>query len=269
MKLCLCFHCLCESYDDVSGESGELYVSLDDMQGMIEQFLARGYRFSDLADPADNTVTITFDDGYANNLLFSKLAQEYEIPYIVFVSAYYTQTGAGFPWMDPNQKNYEQMYQFDYYSHHENLGDSSVAKEESPQAQPMTYEELKSLTDTGLMEIGCHGYYHQPLSKEFEGYTEDELSRSMSVFNEHLNVNPRYFALANGMYTGRVVRDLLKTFDKVLTIDGTAFRAKDKVVHRLSLTSPDTTAPLSDQIDKSMRFARQVKRAIRTRRRLF
>ena len=51
MKLCLCFHCLCESYDDISGDSGELYVSLDDMREMIEQFLARGYTFSGLEDP--------------------------------------------------------------------------------------------------------------------------------------------------------------------------------------------------------------------------
>jgi peptidoglycan/xylan/chitin deacetylase (PgdA/CDA1 family) len=238
------------------------------MREMIEQFLARGYRFTDLEDPSDKTVTITFDDGYANNLLFSALAQEYNIPYIVFVSAYYTQTGTGFPWMDPNQKNYDQMYQFDYYSHHEDLGGSAVAKSESPQARPITINELSSLISTGLMELGCHGYYHQPLSKEFERYTENERSRSMSVFNDHLDANPRYYALANGVYTGRVVRDLLKTFDKVLTIDGMAFRSKDKVVHRLSLTSPDTSAPLSDQIDKSMRFIRQVKRAFRTRRRL-
>jgi peptidoglycan/xylan/chitin deacetylase (PgdA/CDA1 family) len=269
MKLCLCFHCLCESYDDISGESGELFVSLDDMRGLIERLLTRGYTFSDLEDTADNTVSITFDDGYANNLLFAELAHEYEIPYIVFVSAYYSQTGEGFPWMVPIGKNYEQMHQFNYYSHHQARGDNSVLKPDTSQARPMTFDELSDLAGTGLMEIGCHGYYHQPLSKEFERYMDDERTRSMSVFNEYLGVIPRYYALANGMYTGQVVRDLLKTFDKVLTIDGTAFRAKDKVIHRLSLTSPNTSAPLIDQIDQSMRFARQVKRAIRTKRRLF
>jgi peptidoglycan/xylan/chitin deacetylase (PgdA/CDA1 family) len=268
MKLCLCFHCLCESYDDITGDSGELYVSLDDMRGMIEQFLDRGYRFTDLEDPADKTVTITFDDGYANNQLFSGLAQEYNIPYIVFVSAYYTQTGEGFPWMKTASQCYDDMYRFDYYSHHSDRGEGAVVTPDTSPARPITYEELATMNSSDLMEIGCHGYYHQPLSKEYEEYTEPERSQSMAVFGDHLGVKPRYYALANGMYTGRVVRELLQNFSKVLTIDGTAYRPKDKVVHRLSLTSPNASAPLMDQVDKSMRFLRQVKRAFRTRRRL-
>jgi peptidoglycan/xylan/chitin deacetylase (PgdA/CDA1 family) len=268
MKLCLCFHCLCESYDDISSDSGELFVSLEDLRGLIEQFLARGYTFSDLEDQADNTVSITFDDGYANNQLFTKLAEEYKIPFVVFVSAYYTQTGEGFPWMKTEGQSYDEMYRFNYYSHHSARGQSAAITPDTSQERPMTYDELAAMNSSNLMEIGCHGYYHQPLSKEYEEYTEPERSQSMAVFGDHLGVKPRYYALANGMYTGRVVRELLQNFSKVLTIDGTAYRPKDKVVHRLSLTSPNASAPLMDQVDKSMRFLRQVKRAFRTRRRL-
>ena len=36
MKLCLCFHCLCKSYEEVTGDAQELFVSLEDMRGLIE-----------------------------------------------------------------------------------------------------------------------------------------------------------------------------------------------------------------------------------------
>jgi peptidoglycan/xylan/chitin deacetylase (PgdA/CDA1 family) len=238
------------------------------MRGLIEQFLARGYTFSDLEDPADDTVSITFDDGYANNLLFTTLAEEYKIPFVVFVSAYYTQTGEGFPWMKSSGQSYDEMHRFDYYSHHSARGEGAVITLDTSPERPMTYEELATMNGSDLMEIGCHGYYHQPLSKEYEEYTDPERSRSMAVFDDHLGVRPRYYALANGMYTKRVVRELLQNFSKVFTIDGTAYRPKNKVVHRLSLTSPNTSPPLIDQVDKSMRLLRQVKRAFRTRRRL-
>ena len=268
MKLCLCFHCLCDSYDDLKGEDQELFVSLADMREMIEQFLARGFTFSNLEDPADNTIAITFDDGYANNLLFNDLAQQYDIPFVVFVSAYYNQTGERFPWLKTDWQSYSQMYQFDYYAHHRDRVNGQIGIQDTSTERPMTFDELSALSGSGLAEIGCHGYYHQPLSKEFEQYAQQEQSLAMSVLEDRVGVKPRYFALANGMYTGKVVRQLLKTFTKVLTIDGTGYRPNDSVIHRLSLTNPNISSPLGEQIDKSMRFARQVKRTIRVKRRL-
>lgn len=269
MKLCLCFHCLCESYDKVSGEAQELFVSLPDMKELIEVLLGRGYRFTTVDDPADNTVTITLDDGYHNNLLFGELAQRYNIPYVVFVSTYYTQSGAGFPWLSAESQSYAQMYQFDYYAHHERAdGNPSPPRDTSPH-RPLTFDELSKLASTGLAEIGCHGHYHQPLSKAFENYLNQEQTLALSALNDGLGTKPRYYALANGMYTGPVVRDLLKTFAKVFTIDGLPYRAKDRVVHRISLTSPSVSASLIEQIDTATFFPRRVKRNLRTRRRLY
>lgn len=268
MKLCLCFHCLCESYEGLTGTAQDLFVSLEDMRNLIDQLLERGYKFSTMDDPTDKTVSITFDDGYYNNLLFSDLAQEYDIPYVMFVSAYYTQSGDGFPWLESGCPSYHQMYQFDYYAHHQRakiLG--TAAKDSSPQ-RPLTFDELNNLVSTGLVEIGCHGYYHQPLSKGFETYLEQEMSSALSLLHSEMRVKPRYFALANGMYTRQVVRDLLKTFSKVFTIDGMPYRPKDKVIHRMSLTSPSVSVPLIDQIDNSTFLPRRLKRVIRTKRRL-
>ena len=269
MKLCLCFHCLCESYEGLTGAAQELFVSLADMRDLIEQLSDRGYRFSTVDDPADNTVAITFDDGYQNNLLFSELAQEYGIPYVVFVSAYYTQSGEGFPWLDAEGQSYAEMYQFDYYAHHEEAsGRPKPPKDASPH-RPLTIDELSNLASTGLAEIGCHGYFHQPLSKGYEAYLGQEMSLSLSFLDHELGAKPRYYALANGMYTGQVMRELLKSFSKVFTIEGLPYRPKDRVVHRMSLVSPNVSSPLVEQIDHSMNFARQLKRTLRTRRRMW
>jgi peptidoglycan/xylan/chitin deacetylase (PgdA/CDA1 family) len=239
------------------------------MREMIERFLARGYTFSNMEDPADNTVSITFDDGYANNLLFSDLAQQYDIPFVVFVSAYYNQSGEGFPWLKADGQSYVQMHRFDYYAFHEERGENRSPTLDASPERPMTFDELSTLAGKGLAEIGCHGFYHQPLSKEFEKYAPQEQSLAMSMLDERLGEKPRYYALANGMYTGRVVRQLLKTFTKVFTIDGMAYRRNDKVIHRLSLTNPNISGPLYDQIARSMYFPRQIKRAIRVKSRLF
>ena len=273
MKLCLCFHCLCESYEELPGDAQELFVSLADMRGLIEGLLGRGYRFSTVDDPADNTVAITFDDGYYNNLLFDELAQQYDIPYVVFVSAYYTQSGVGYPWLKAQGQSYAQMYNFDYYAHHQEAdshqsGSLSVSKDTTPQ-RPLTFRELSQLAGNGLAEIGCHGYYHQPLSKEFETYLHQEQTLALSALDEGLVTKPRYYALANGMYTAPVVRELLKTFTKVFTIEGLPYRPKDKVVHRMSLTSPSMSLPLIEQIDTATYLPRRIKRSVRTRRRLF
>ena len=268
MKLCLCFHCLCESYDGLSGEDRELFVSLADMRELIEGLLDRGYKFSSVEDPAAKTVSITFDDGYYNNLLFTELAQEYDIPYVVFVAAYYNQTGVGFPWLNAEGQSYGEMYQFDYYSHHQGPNEAGAPVRDTSTQRPLTFDELSTMTGNGLADIGCHGYYHQPLSKGFEKYLQQEESLSMSVLYDQLGIKPDYFSLANGMYTPRVVRELLTTFTRVFTIDGMPYRPKDKVIHRMSLISPTVSGPLIAQVDRNMNFARQIKRSLRTRRRL-
>jgi len=132
----------------------------------------------------------------------------------------------------------------------------------------MTFEELNELKGESRLEIGCHGYYHQPLSKNFEKYLAPERDLAMASLDQQLGVQPRYFALANGLYTKWVARELLRTFDRVFTIAGIPFRPKDRVVHRFSLVNPNLGGPLLQQIDRSLNPTRQIKRRVRTARRM-
>ena len=70
------------------------------------------------------------------------------------------------------------------------------------------------------------------------------------------------------MYTKQVVRELLKTFDRVLTIEGRPYRPKDSVIHRITLINPNIGGPLIGQLERHLSTLRQVKRAFRTYRRL-
>jgi peptidoglycan/xylan/chitin deacetylase (PgdA/CDA1 family) len=132
----------------------------------------------------------------------------------------------------------------------------------------MDFNDLKKMLGDGLSEIGCHGYYHQPLSEKYQDRTQSELDLGFNALHENLQVNPRYYALANGMYTRPVIKQLLNTFDRVLTIDGRPFGKRQRVVHRMSLINPEIAGPLVGQIDKSLNPARQLKRAVRIMRKM-
>jgi len=67
MNICLCFHGLCESYDDLPDFGRELFVSLPDMRELIEELSVRRFTFGGVDDGAANIVSFTFDDGYYNN----------------------------------------------------------------------------------------------------------------------------------------------------------------------------------------------------------
>ena len=264
MKLCLLFHCLCESYDEAPDQGQGLFVTLADMHSMIEELLARGYSFGSLDDPGSNTVTITFDDGYYNNLLFGSLARSYGINYLIFVAAYYSLSGDVFPWFLNGGPGYSDAHLFDYYQHYAEVGRTQEPVATGQIVRPMTFSELDSLRQSELVEIGCHGYYHQPLSPAYERYMQQERDLAMDCLKDGLGIKPRYFSLANGMYAKRVLRELLKTFDRVMTIEGRPFHPDDQIIHRITLVNPETAGTLVQQIDKHLKPIRQMRRALRT-----
>lgn len=269
MKLCLLLHCLCESYDEIPHHGKDLFVSVSDMRTLAEELLTRGYKFAPPDDPAPDTVTLTFDDGYYNNYLFREIASSYSIPYTIFVSAHYVLSGEGFPWFMNDGKSYSRLHDFDYYSDYDSLRARRGDEQPSPTHRPLSIAELRDLASTGLMEVGCHGYYHQPLSSKYRKYLPRERDLALEGLDKSLGLKPRYYAMANGLYTRSVVRELLKTFDRVFTSDGRPTKPRDRVIHRLNLVNPNIGGPLVRQIDKHLMALRQLKRTVRTTRRLW
>lgn len=264
MNLCLLFHCLCESYDGMPEREQELFVSLPDLEAMIVELTRRGYSFGTLDQLGSKTATITFDDGYYNNVLFEKLSKSYDIPYFVFVSAYYILTGNIFPWFQEGRPEYsglEFIDYFEYFADTQNIQSSGAGDD---MIRPMTFAELDTLNKSELVEIGCHGFYHQPLSEDYERYLGQERDLAMACLQDSLAIKPRYFSLANGAYTKRVMHELLETFDRVFTIEGRPYRRNSDVVHRITLINPMIAGPLVQQIDRHLMPLRQMRRVVRS-----
>ena len=235
---------------------------------MIQDLLGRGYRFTALDDPGPDTVTITFDDGYYNNVLFTELSESYGIPYVIFLAAYYNLAGVGFPWFVNQGEYYSQVQAFDLYKYYRELQDSPSLADTSSINRPITFPELEALGNSDLVEIGCHGFYHQPLSPAYENYLHQEQELALTCIDEQIGQRPRYYSLPNGIYSRRVVRDLLKTFERVFTTEGLPFQPKDQVIHRITLINPNIKGPLIEQIDRHLIAIRRMRRTFRTFRRL-
>jgi len=264
MNLCLLFHCLCESYDQLPEREQELFVSLSDLQSMIVDLKDRGFDFGPLDHPGSKTATITFDDGYYNNAMFESFAQSHGVPYLVFVSAYYSKTGEIYPWFQEHGPGYSGVRFPDYYEYFKDERNITDVHTADDAIRPMSLAELDIMNQSDLAEIGCHGFYHQPLSEDYQHYLGQERDLAMDYFKEHLGIEPRYFSLANGAYTKRVMQELFETFDRVFTIDGRPYRRRAKVVHRITLLNPSTAGSLVDQIDRHLKPIRQMRRAVRS-----
>jgi len=264
MNICLLFHCLCESYEHLPQHGQELFASITDVHTMIEDLSRRGYKFGTMDDSTSQTVSITFDDGYHNNLLFDPLAHFYGIPYVIFTSAYYNLTGDPYPWFYTNGLGYSDVHSFNFYDQYQEIRQVQNGTPTDELIRPLTLAELDNLRKSSLAEVGCHGYYHQPLSRSYEKYLHQELEQALGCLKEALNIRPRYFSLANGMYTKWVMRQLLNTFERVFTIEGRPYHQNDRTIHRITLLNPNIAGPLIQQIDRHLKTVRQVRRTIRS-----
>ncbi len=270
MKLCLLLHCLCESYKDIPDECNELFVSVEDVNQLADQLKSRNYQFTLFDDPTPNTITFTFDDGYYNNFLFENIANAYNIPFLVFISAYYNQSGINFPWFVPQIHKSYTTPSVNYYTNIDEISNPSYrSTPDDDNVRPFTPHELRTFINNNNVEIGCHGYYHQALSKRFQEHIISERDKCVTFIQAELGLRPNYFALPNGVYTKRVVKTLLESFDKVLTSDGIPFKTTNRVIHRLNLSNPNISGPLIDQIDRHISLIRRAKRTIHIRKNLW
>ena len=161
------------------------------------------------------------------------------------------------------------MHDFDYYADYRPTSESSGLVKPNCLDRPMTFDELRTLSQSELMEVGCHGYYHQPLSASYFKYLDKELRQCLNVLDKELSVRPRYFALPNCIYTKQVVKQLYSTFEKVLTIDGIPFKPQDRLIHRVNLTNPNLSGSLISQIDKNTILPRRLRRMLRVKNKLW
>lgn len=143
---------------DVKNDPYLLAVSPNNFQKQL-QYLKNDFRLVSLRQLVgelktrkitDNTIAITFDDGYADNLYNAvPILKELGIPATIFITA-------------------ESIGQNIFY----------WDKDNPDAGRPLSAEELQQLTATALLEVGAHTLTHPRLSKISSEKQEKEIFKS-------------------------------------------------------------------------------------------
>ena len=121
----------------------------------------------------NNSIVITFDDGYADNLYNAlPILQGLNIPATIFITAGHVGSNKPFYW------------------------DENTSPED--RGRPMTIDEAKTLSGARLIEIGGHTISHPKLAKLPENEQFKEIGNGKQIIEEILNIPLISFAFPFG-----------------------------------------------------------------------
>jgi peptidoglycan/xylan/chitin deacetylase (PgdA/CDA1 family) len=124
------------------------------------------------------TFVVTFDDGYANNLTQAlPILTRLHVPATVFVATAYLDSGRPFPSDDWSA-----------------AGQPGVPSEAW---RPLTTDECRRLTASGLVELGAHTHTHADFRSRPKAFAAD-LAENLEVLKERFGVERPAFALPYG-----------------------------------------------------------------------
>ncbi len=160
-------------------------------------------------------VSITFDDGYANNLhLAGPLLSEYQLPATIFLSSAYMASGELFPFLKVKLihlklgSNLAQRPLLEYKTSpldevleranwwwpeiQRNLSEDQINS-----LRPLTVSEVRAF-DSGLIELGAHSHTHCILKNESRERRDEEIRKSTAKVAEWTGRPTRLFSYPNG-----------------------------------------------------------------------
>ena len=183
-------------------------VTPDRFRAQLSGLLKRGYvawSLSQLVEASasqesipDNVFVVTFDDGYANNLIHAlPILEELNVPATIFLATSYLGSKDPFPFDDWKQK-----------------GNVDV---DPDTWRALTLDETYQLLDSNLIELGSHTHTHEDFRNRPEAFRDslsnsiDVLEREFGILNPTLSLpygivergfaGPTYFATARSLGT--------------------------------------------------------------------
>lgn len=117
---------------------------------------------------AASDFVLTFDDGYADlfEVAFPLLVRD-NLPFVLYLATSHVESG-------------EPM---------------------SPGATPLTWDEIGTMNESGLMSLGAHTHQHLDLRRASLHKVEEDLGLSDELISRRVGVNPRHFAYPWGYWS--------------------------------------------------------------------
>lgn len=262
--LCLLFHCLKDENTEEPSVYPEFFVEINKVRELIIQLKELGYSFvlpHEIGNE-EKTCSFTFDDGYQNNKLFLKLAEEFQIPFISFFNSYNISEQVPYIWdIHATNKTDWSVLKDDYKNLYSRLSSDDYASLANGPHRPFTMDEVKEFAKSEFCYLGFHSHFHQPLVKGMEEKILDDLKKDREIINQIGGKVLNHYALPSGVCTMKAKSILSKEFDYIYTINGSGYSKHDKVIDRISLISSNFS-PLMNQIEMTCTLKYKVKKKI-------
>ena len=218
------FHGLYKSLEqrDLNHIDPQNNITVDQFSDFLDYFLNHNYNFINteelLAEPRleGRYAMITFDDGYFNNLLAIDVLRKFKIPACFFITAkniidnrsfwwdiifkYRTKQGISLKKIQ-NEQNYLKLCKNEYIEDYlvKNFGlKASIPWSEID--RPLTEQEVRTLKEFPLAEIGNHTYSHPNLTNCSRSEIEEEYIASNEFLESLTGSIPISTAFPNGHY---------------------------------------------------------------------
>lgn len=265
-NICLLFHCVRPRQSSFAPEArDELFIYQKDYENLFLELKDMGYCFelpNSITTHQSNICSVTFDDGYANNLLFLDIAKKFSIPFIIFINSYNVKNQVPFIW-DLHEKlklappdtagiPYRELYQ--------KLTSEDKATLLTEAHRPLSQEDLSALSKNPLVHFGLHTHHHQLLTRRFLNELQDEIYNNIAFLSQFNNSLLKDLSLPCGQFDKRSLKELKKYVDRVYTIEGGAVTAGEYVMNRITLINPAIGGPLMEQIRRSFRMKAKIRR---------
>lgn len=181
-------------YHQVGATLGrEMEVSTGAFRRHVDHLSAR-FRLTDLTDALasdegePDPAVITFDDGYRDMYTNAyPLLLDRGIPFVLYVCTEMIETGVS-------------------------IGPQAGA-------EPLTWDEIGRMQESGLVTIGAHTHTHADLREASRSAVQDEIGVSNELIRDRLGVEPRHFAYPWG-YWGEAAHDVVAETYETATLGG-------------------------------------------------
>lgn len=137
---------------------------------------------------ADNYV-LTFDDGYRDfyTQVFP-LLQRWRLPATLFVTTGFVEERVAYPML-----SYPKLA-----------------------VEPVTWEMVGEMAESGLVTLGAHTHTHPVLTKVSPTQIEEELARPIELFQQRLGIKPQHFCYPRAIWNPTVEKMVARYYESAV-----------------------------------------------------